>query len=158
MPTTQPEAFPASRPTLSSGLATNPILSAPAVTAPPLANLPSTRTAGVGGPSQPSATGSNAASGAATPQASTSAAPLHGGPAPALGQPGPLALKNAEGRPYNKRKLQELVASIDPNQQLEAQVEDVSQIHSAQPYLLFGALLTLVEMPPSFFWKSQMIS
>lgn len=126
MPATQPEAFPASRPTLSSGLATNPILGAPAVTAPPLANLPSTRTAGAGGPSQPSAQGSNAASGAATPQASTSAAPSLGGPAPTLGQPGPLALKNAEGRPYNKRKLQELVASIDPNQQLEAQVEDVS--------------------------------
>jgi hypothetical protein len=62
---------------------------------------------------------------AATPQASTSG--TSGLPASvALGQPGPLALRNPEGRPYNKRKLKELLASIDPNQVLDAQVEDVS--------------------------------
>jgi len=45
--------------------------------------------------------------------------------APSLGQPGPLTTKSAEGRPYNKRKLQELVSSIAPDHVLETQVEDL---------------------------------
>ena len=120
MPAYKPESFPSSRPTLSSGLATNPILGTPAITKPPLPNLPQTRPGSAAGLLSGPGVSSNSA-----PMAhpSTSAAPT--GMTSNLSQPGPLALKVTEGRPYNKRKLQELVSSIDASQTLDTQVEEV---------------------------------
>jgi hypothetical protein len=148
MPSHTAEAFPSSRPTISSGLASNPIVGSPAITKPPPANLPSESglgtSASTGAGGAPGANTDNAGqasanmasgSGMGLPGAAGGGSGIPGqgaagvngtGQAPSLGgQLGPLALKNAEGRPYNKRKLQELVASIDENQVLDAQVEDV---------------------------------
>lgn len=116
----KPEAFPRSRPTLTSGLPSSSTLTAPAITKAPQANLPANR------PGLPKAV-TNLTSGNNAQPMTPSAASATAASAPNLGPAGPLALKNSEGRPYSKRKLQELMSSIDPTQVLDHQVEDVGR-------------------------------
>ena len=116
----KPEAFPRSRPTLTSGLPSSSTLTAPAITKAPQVNLPANR------PGLPKAV-TNLTSGNNAQPMTPSAASATAASAPNLGPAGPLALKNSEGRPYSKRKLQELMSSIDPTQVLDHQVEDVGR-------------------------------
>ena len=98
MPTPAPEAFPAPRPTLSSGLANSPVVSTPAITKHP---------------------GFQA-----------------GHVADALGARGEKKLEmqgvgkdmreDSKGRTVSKRKIRELVESVDPEERLSDDVEDVS--------------------------------
>jgi hypothetical protein len=131
IPASKAEPFPAGRPTLSSGLAINSTLSTPALTKPPAANLPSASSSGQAGHNSGSANDANVVSSTQPSSSSTL-------PTTPLSQPGPLSNKSYEGRPYNKRKLQDLVSSIDSGQVLDAQVEDVRLFFQD----LFGRTLT----------------
>lgn len=101
-----PEAFSAPRPTLSLGLANSPVVSTPAIT-----RHPGLTAAGMMKPGGPSSLG-GAAGGA-------------GGAAGAGGGGGKDLRADSKGRTVSKRKIRELVESVDREERLSDEVEDV---------------------------------
>ena len=101
----RPEVFGPARPTLNQGLATMPMLATPAITRPPMT------------PADGSASAASGAAGGAGGGATSASA-------------GSSADKgNDANRVVSKRKISELVGTIDPDETLDGEVEDVSDCH-----------------------------